>query len=257
MWIFWKKHSCTFNKWKEKLKTTKYSWQWMFIFQVQTILLSFFHWLAKSLNSTHGRTSTDLSVVNLFSLTHITGTSFKRTTPTKSSKSFRRRHFKLFTKAELHVQAPHYSWIDQDVISGHHLQHIRWIPNTMALEQAHQNSETAWLWKKNHARPCNVKTSQGGPEFLPTFRGFAKCSFEKLRSRVNLSCQVCHISPCPPRSNRARTICALRGYAAWGSGQGHSERFVWWRVNRQTKVRTIKMRARAYARTRAHTGSLD
>ena len=78
MWIFfWKEHSCTFNKRKEKLKTTKYSWHWMFIFQVQTILLSFFHWLAKSLNSTHGGRSTDLSVVNLFSLTHITGTSFK------------------------------------------------------------------------------------------------------------------------------------------------------------------------------------
>ena len=147
--------------------------------------------------------------------THSTGTSFKflffflsRTTPAESCQSFRRRHFRLFTRAELHVQTLYYSWSDQDVISGHHLQHIRWISNTMALEQAHQTSETAWPWKENHARSCNVKTSQGGPEFLPTF--FAECSFEKLRSRVNLSCQVCHISPCPPGSNRARTICALK-----------------------------------------------
>ena len=32
------------------------------------------------------------------------------------------------------------------------------------------------------------------------------------------------------------------GYAAWGSGQGRSERFVWWRVSCQTKVRTIRGR---------------
>ena len=144
MWIFfWKEHSCTFNKGKEKLETKKYSWHWMFIFQgffPQFCFLFFIGW----------ETSTDLSVVNLFSLTHSTGTSFKflffflsRTTPAESCQSFRRRHFRLFTKAEQHVQALNSSWNDQGVNSGHHLQHIRGIPNTMALEQAHQNSETA------------------------------------------------------------------------------------------------------------------
>ena len=150
---------------------------------------------------------------NLFSLTHSTGTSFKflffslsRTTPAESCKSNSVAISGFLHK--LHAEAPHYSWDDWSVISVHHLERIRWTTNTMALEHAHQNSETALLLKENHARPCNVKTSQWGPEFLPTF--LPECSFEKLRSTVNLSRQVCHISPCPPRSYTMTTICALK-----------------------------------------------
>ena len=72
-----------------------------------------------------------------------------RTTPAESCKSFHRRHFRSFTMAKLHVQAPHYIWNDQGVIWGHHLERIMWTPNTMFVEHAHQNSETAELWKED------------------------------------------------------------------------------------------------------------
>ena len=88
--FFWKEHSSTFNKWKEKLKTTKYIWHWMFClssFSFYNFAFFFFHWLGK-FKFNIWRNKYRFFCVNLLSLTHVTGTSFKflffflsRTTP--------------------------------------------------------------------------------------------------------------------------------------------------------------------------------
>ena len=69
MWIFLGRNILALLTSEKNLETTKYSWHWMFIFQVFFLRFCFLFLIGWG-------TSTDLSVVNLFSLTHSTGTSF-------------------------------------------------------------------------------------------------------------------------------------------------------------------------------------
>ena len=59
------------------------------------------------------------------------------------------------------------------------LENIRWsswTPNALAVEQAYQKFRNCIK-----GRPCNVKTIEWGPKFLPTF--LAECKFENFTVR--------------------------------------------------------------------------
>ena len=70
--------------------------------------------------------------------------------------------WRQFRCPKLSMQAPHYSWSDQGVvtwkISAEH--QMRWLLSMHTkIRKLH----------KLKGRPCNVKTIEWGPEFLPTF----------------------------------------------------------------------------------------
>ena len=126
------------------------------------------------------------------------------------TKHDRWRQMVNFTK--VHVQAQHYSWTDQGVVSWNiqpgavklvfwrHWMHLRYMhPVTSEdtihctrLYQVNTQSHGYWacateLGNCIKGRPYNVKTIQWGPEFLPTFLAEYDIETFYCDSRVKLS----------------------------------------------------------------------
>ena len=78
-----------------------------------------------------------------------------------------------FHAPKLSMQAPHYNWNDQGVVTWK-ISRDHQMPWLLSIRT--KNSESAIKW-----RPCNVKTIEWAPKFLPTF--LAECYFEKISVR--------------------------------------------------------------------------